>query len=87
MKAKHSPGPWHIKRWQPIGIESKDGYIIADFISARHREEAVPNARLIAAAPDLLEVLKEVMSWEENAQMTWAPAARAAINKAEGAES
>lgn len=67
MKAKHTPGPWEI-RWTHTSclITPKNGahgYIA----KVRFRptktdnlaEQAV-NARLIAAAPDLLEALKDV---------------------------
>jgi hypothetical protein len=42
--------------------------------------------RLHAVNQELLEALKEIMSWEENDQMTWAPKARSAIAKAKGKE-
>jgi mevalonate kinase len=40
--------------------------------------------RLHEVNQELLEALKEIMSWEENEQMTWAQKARAAIAKATG---
>jgi hypothetical protein len=40
--------------------------------------------RLDAVNAELLEVLIEIMSWEENDRMTWSPKVRAAIAKAEG---
>lgn len=48
----------------------------------RNKQRAV--WRLNAAAPDLLEALIEIMSWEDNDRMTWADKARAAIAKATG---
>jgi len=52
------------------------------------RQEAEANARLIAAAPDLLEALKEMLSvWEEDDPAygaMHADKARAAIARAEG---
>jgi hypothetical protein len=39
--------------------------------------------RLHAVNAELLEVLKEIMSWEENEQALWAKKARAAIARAE----
>ena len=94
----HTPGPWHISG--PFNNETfrvsgshtlylevrpdPDGYVIG---------ANEPNARLIAAAPDLLSEFKRVMSWIDN----WSPefsndpdwptdrdAARAAIAKATG---
>jgi hypothetical protein len=51
------------------------------------KEQAEADARLMAAAPEMLEVLKEIMSWEENEQALWGPKARAAIDKATGVKS
>ena len=39
--------------------------------------------RLHAANAEMLAVLKEIMSWEENEQALWAKKARAAIARAE----
>ena len=39
--------------------------------------------RLHAVNQELLTVMKEIMSWEENEQMTWGQKARAAIAKGE----
>ena len=56
MSAQHTPGPWKFgfesvdPEWAIVTIEG--GLIIAN-VNADHRQEA--NARLIAAAPDLLE--------------------------------
>ena len=47
-------------------------------------EVAAELRRLHAVNAELLEALKEIMSWEENDEMTWGPVARAAIAKAEG---
>lgn len=61
---KHTSGPW--KRVDAIGpageclferIEATDGKIIASTWAGSHRA----NARLIAAAPDLLEHLKHMV--------------------------
>lgn len=68
---EHTPGPWAVfspgdEAWP--GIEATDLSVsIAVFedqesgdagIQGRTREEAIANARLIAAAPDLLRALK-----------------------------
>lgn len=67
METKHTPGPWEAignlvrsPLYQPDGLpkgmqiaECKDGY------SQPFTEEAKANARLIAAAPELLEAAKE----------------------------
>ena len=65
-EAKHTPGPWeatgnlvrspmHQPEGLPRGVqivECRDGYFLP------HTAEAKANARLIAAAPELLEALK-----------------------------
>jgi type VI protein secretion system component VasF len=82
---KHTPGPWTLI----------DDYGRFDVDSARHnvcsvsnhdpRHEA--NARLIAAAPELLAALKELCSApnKKRPERVWEEA-RAAIVKAEGTE-
>jgi hypothetical protein len=47
-------------------------------------EAAAELRRLHEVNQELLEVLKEVVSWEETHQMTWAQKAQAAILKATG---
>lgn len=67
MNASHTPGPWEAignlvrsPMYQPEGLpkgiqvaECRDGYF------RPHTEEAKANARLIAAAPELLQILRE----------------------------
>jgi hypothetical protein len=64
MSTKHTPGPW---RYLPgDGLEwrtsvqrgTEGGFVVRG--TSREREEA--DARLIAAAPELLEALKEITS-------------------------
>ncbi len=58
MGSKHTPGPW--KTDGDEIILSSDGRNLADVwteFAAIPRDEAVANARLIAAAPELLEAL------------------------------
>ncbi len=58
----HTPGPWHTGTGKAeIIVYATDGYAVADakVYHGRHAEgEAEANARLIAAAPDLLAALK-----------------------------
>ena len=68
MKTQHSPGPWRVAKQGEI--ESADGSPIADvavFVQWNTtdgiKEEAMPwesNAKLIAAAPELLDALREL---------------------------
>lgn len=61
---KHTPGPWKFKTAPngDNGISAYDtGYFAEAFADIRHsgenaRAEALANARLIAAAPELLEL-------------------------------
>ena len=64
----YTPGPWHVT---PEGYVSSDSHgfvpLITPFTEDAHRDkhrgptpEAKANARLIAAAPDLLATLEEV---------------------------
>lgn len=93
-ETKHTPGPWYINWTRLSG--NVIGFHIADAVrgstlpicehygnpTLNSSNEAEANARLIAAAPELLAVLQEIMSWEENDEMTWGPRARAAIAEA-----
>jgi hypothetical protein len=54
----------------------KVGAILGDSAAAELR-------RLHEVNQELLAVMKEIMSWEENEQMTWGQKARAAIAKGE----
>lgn len=59
---KHTNGPWRVsvKGDKFFGIESNDGNIC--ILAAEHKDRInkEANARLIAAAPDLLEALQEI---------------------------
>jgi len=63
--SKHTPGPWyHATDFGQVGwIETKDGIVIAQAqapVSDSIRSKPNANARLIAAAPDMIDVLKEM---------------------------
>jgi len=103
---KHTPGPWRISAESQSIVEqdnqaigSKLGLLIAtahgytDSGYFPDDDEGVANARLIAAAPELLEALKiflnefndfEVMKRTPIAYHKVVKAAHAAIAKAEG---
>ena len=105
MSTKHTPGPWSCDvANQPIIVNGPDdsGNIVAlvydkdcapfmgDANHQYHVEVAAANARLIAAAPDLLAALDYMVAAQgkpfdhadRRASMT---AARAALAKAKGA--
>lgn len=63
---KHTPGPWIIKRLahshrQTVRIIEKAKHgAIAEIKDAYHDSEGQANAALIAAAPEMIEVIKEL---------------------------
>jgi hypothetical protein len=62
---KHIPGPWRVEELATCMAVSTGSGDIRDIqicqVNGKGREEAVANARLIAAAPDLLEACKLAM--------------------------
>ena len=92
--SKHTAGPWQISGaykkldgeiWHPIGPDN-GGYIalviMGKIDDPTHREAAGGDARLIAAAPDLLEALKRAV--DDELGDNWRTEARAAIAAATG---
>jgi len=60
MSNGHTPGPWSIdkeERWVIHEPEGKSGTLVVPEIYLDD-DEAIANARLIAAAPELLEALE-----------------------------
>lgn len=91
MSAKHTPGQWYAaplrdSGWIDIFSVYENGETSLPFASCKHHDQEA-NARLIAAAPELLEALQRVCSHGErtSAQIDadW-DHARAAIAKATG---
>ena len=97
-KAQHTPGPWvtntagSAKRGEPFKITEiyvyapgtqDDTAICADVIDPVTQEPSEANARLIAAAPELLEALQYAIS--QVPELATVPGIRAAIAKATGA--
>ena len=95
----HTPGPWHIYRRRPDDIYrgpagtffvvDADQSNVADVVINGDRSTTKSNARLIAAAPDLLAALKALLAYEDETEGGFMTGdiikARAAIAKAEGA--
>ena len=88
---KHTPGPWSHAYSNDTGPD--DDYFIEFFEVCDARGEVIarveeqPDARLIAAAPDLLEALHHIMLCEFNSMSSrqeMVRVARAAIAKATG---
>lgn len=65
MKTKHTPGPWEIIHTEknPGKVDQihvgKPDYTVCRVMA--YGENAMANARLIAAAPDLLKALKDLV--------------------------
>lgn len=84
--SKHTPGPWVASLTLGYGEAGEHGIPIArekDDLLVAHVYGAA-NARLIAAAPDLLEALELVVDITERAGLGAVLNARAAIAKAKG---
>lgn len=64
MTAKHTPGPWHVSQlwagYTGAEIRAGDTKLAILLINGHNAEHGEANARLIAAAPDLLAVLQTV---------------------------
>lgn len=91
MSTKHTPGPWHVGEKTGMAVFS-DEQLLADCTCAYGMAytEAKANARLIAAAPDLLSALNAIINHpahEDPLSGRKVIAARAAIARATGAQS
>ncbi len=95
--SKHRPGPWHVSKYlgEPSGtlqvVHASGDVQVADCRETwGYRlsvEEAQANARLIAAAPDLLEACKAALAVREKngmGEVGVSAQLRAVIAKAEG---
>lgn len=82
MSTKHTPGPWVTKRegFSTVYVEARIGGGWIQEVAAcgptdAGREQQEANASLIAAAPDLLEALKDMHQVLSEAMTTggWVP--------------
>jgi hypothetical protein len=90
----HTPGPWHYRRgdeWSHSVVThhgtlpdgSQNCWTVADINKMREPEHEA-NARLIAAAPDMLEALKRAHTWLQGSEPGRAQYLGEVIAKAEG---
>lgn len=93
---KHTPGPWQTLpeecdkpyvriRGTMLGCRYKIANVLTPVYEGVHAREAIEtraNARIIAAAPELLEALRSIV--EEGLSTSKISAAKAAIAKATG---
>lgn len=89
MNTKHTPAPWTVNPKAKTNI--RHGNLTIANCSSTHdgsrAEEEIANAKLIAAAPELLEALEELMKvYERNGQLLSFDVniARKAIKKSTG---
>lgn len=81
MKTQHTPGPWKLKKsWVEVGGEFSTFAVTQDngdrqglYIASVQRDinGGEANARLIAAAPALLEALLELTAHVKSCEATW----------------
>ena len=64
MKTEHTPGEWHAHDGQIYPIETGKTLALIPYFNKDDKEHQA-NAQLIAAAPELLEALKEVAAFEK----------------------
>lgn len=95
---QHTPGPWWFnenENWttNPFSVTvRKRGVNRTTVVNIPNRmtvpkQEQEANARLVAAAPDLLEALQTMpqgLVWSDDELWRWSEKARAAIDKATG---
>ena len=91
--SKHTPGPWY-PVMRMVEVEGNAPDICTtniELFGQRHlhrsKQEQIANARLIAAAPDLLALLEELVAIEGPQPGTgaWADKVFAVLAKAKGA--
>jgi hypothetical protein len=89
MSAEHTPGPWQVTEsgnvagpTRSFGSQGWVGRICLANVMTGDVEVKAANARLIAAAPDLLAACEEAL--DEDSGLACAGQLRAAIAKARG---
>lgn len=88
-RAKHTPGPWKLDCYGQVTLENGHTLLVSGIASPMvPTAESIANARLIAAAPELLAALREIMEYNGGATTALHDAyvmerAHAAIAKAE----
>ena len=64
--SKHTPGPWKATHCTVSAPETEDRLGFTFNVRNGNRDDTKANARLIAAAPDMLEALKDAYPHIEN---------------------
>lgn len=75
MNTKHTPGPWIATGWENTVVNIPDIYsgghltiCVYPASGQAPRSEAVANARLIAAAPDMAAEISKQIDWLKHAR-------------------
>lgn len=88
MKNEHTPGPWTCGATSLPHVIMKNGNVWMPQYEGNPNDEA--NAKLIAAAPDMLEALERILSdydiadHDESLPLTSVVQAEKAVKKAKG---
>lgn len=82
--SKHTPGPWHIDGSKQEGLTVRNGQAAVAVIPGYGVGQRMEDARLIAAAPELLEALKFAQSIIGHPDDVGSQMIAAAITKATG---
>lgn len=85
-----TPGPWHVSNEGKLVIRDDEWLVTVATAGYATNDEELATAKLIAAAPDLLEALQELVFLYEHdegcRELTEYKRAKAAISKALGEE-
>ena len=84
--SKHTPGPWKASALGRTVTDGAEQVVCRPSAYANNAERQVANARLIAAAPELLDALQEIVEAQKGGYLgcSHIDAASAAIAKATG---
>ena len=83
MKAQHTPGPWHVGMKPGPIVYGPNGEQVASLVVPMlPEEENRANAHLIAAAPELLAALRDVIGWIPGSSAWHTDAARKSVENA-----
>lgn len=87
----HSPGPWKVEPYTDLTtrdgerIRAADGLLILNEVWGNSLETCDANARLIAAAPELLALAKHILALETDPYLQGHPEWEAYLNEAQAA--
>lgn len=84
--SNHTRGPWEVSFGTDVYFRGQDLHVAGCNMDPDISEdECRANARLVSAAPEILEVLKQAVSVHGyDSRCGWIEDAKAAISKAEG---